>query len=95
MLERAVTNILGNAVKWSPPAVRFPPPRACRRVTVTDEGPGIPEGEQTRVFERFYRSPASRGTPGSGLGLAIVAQAAERHGGTVAADRTEGEPKSS
>ncbi len=85
MLERAVTNILGNAVKWSPADGTVHLRLEHGQLTVTDEGPGIPEGDQARVFERFYRSPASRGTPGSGLGLAIVAQAAERHGGTVVA----------
>lgn len=85
LLERAVTNILGNAVKWSPSGGTIRVTLHDGVLTVTDEGPGIPEGEQAQVFERFYRSPASRGTPGSGLGLAIVAQAAERHGGTVQA----------
>ena len=84
-LERAVTNILGNAVKWSPSGGTIRVTLLDGVLTVTDEGPGIPEGEQTQVFERFYRSPAARGKPGSGLGLAIVAQAAERHGGTVEA----------
>lgn len=89
LLERAVTNVLGNAVKWSPPNGTVQVRLLDGELTVADQGPGIPEGEQTQVFERFYRSPAARGKPGSGLGLAIVAQAAERHGGTVAARTSE------
>ena len=55
---------------------------------MADEGPGIADSDLPHVFERFYRSPDARATPGSGLGLAIVRQAAERHGGMVAAGRT-------
>lgn len=87
-LERAVTNILDNAAKWSPPDGIVTVRLANGELVVRDQGEGIPETEQTRVFERFYRSDSARGTPGSGLGLAIVAQTAERHGGTVTAGRT-------
>lgn len=50
---------------------------------VSDSGPGIPEEERNRVFDRFYRSIASRSMPGSGLGLSIVKQTVERHGGSI------------
>ena len=56
-------------------------------ISVADAGPGIAEADLPFVFDRFYRSEESRTMPGSGLGLAIVRQAAERHGGTVTADR--------
>jgi signal transduction histidine kinase len=49
---------------------------------VEDRGPGLPEAELARAFERFHRGPDAAG-PGSGLGLAIVQRIAERHGGTV------------
>ncbi len=91
-LERAVLNLLDNAVKWSPPAatvhVRLAPTgRATAAVDVTDAGPGIAEVDLPYIFERFYRSSAARTLPGSGLGLAIVAQVATRHGGSVRAGR--------
>jgi two-component system sensor histidine kinase MprB len=54
-------------------------------VVVRDHGPGIDEADLPLVFERFYRSPAARGTAGSGLGLAIVRHVVEAHGGSVEA----------
>ena len=60
-------------------------------ISVTDSGPGLPPGDLTRVFERFYRVDKSRSRPGTGLGLAIVKHLVELHGGTVvAANRPEG-----
>jgi two-component system, OmpR family, sensor histidine kinase MprB len=86
-LERAVTNLLDNAVKWSPPGGHVLVSLAEGRLTVTDDGPGIEDADLPYVFDRFYRSTDARGMPGSGLGLAIVRQAAERHGGSVSAGR--------
>jgi two-component system sensor histidine kinase MprB len=91
-LERAVLNLLDNAVKWSPPTatveVRLvPTDRGTAVVDVADTGPGIAEADLPYIFERFYRSSAARTLPGSGLGLAIVAQVASRHGGSVRASR--------
>jgi two-component system sensor histidine kinase MprB len=54
-------------------------------VTVLDRGPGIAPGDETRVFDRFYRAEAARSRPGSGLGLSIVRDVAVRNGGTVIA----------
>jgi len=87
-LERAVTNLLDNAAKWSPPdgTVRITLERGT--LTVDDEGPGIDEVDLPHVFERFYRSEESRSMPGSGLGLSIVRQIASRHSGSVSADRS-------
>ncbi|MDQ3576830.1 MAG: HAMP domain-containing histidine kinase [Actinomycetota bacterium] len=92
-LERAVLNLLDNAVKFSPPGgtVRVqmgPDGQGYAFITVTDEGPGINDADLPHVFERFYRSEEARTLPGSGLGLAIVKQAAERHGGRVLAGRS-------
>lgn len=83
-LERAVTNLLDNAVKWSPANGTVTVSLSDGGLTVTDEGPGISDEDLPHVFERFYRSTEARDQPGSGLGLAIVRQSAERHGGQVA-----------
>jgi two-component system sensor histidine kinase MprB len=80
-LDRAVTNLLGNAHKFSPPEAPIEVVVADGAVVVRDRGPGIPVEERPRVFDRFYRSAEARGAPGSGLGLAIVAQVVERHRG--------------
>ncbi|WP_199431600.1 sensor histidine kinase [Qaidamihabitans albus] len=91
-LERAVLNLLDNAVKFSPPGsavqVRLRPlGDGTAVVEVGDSGPGIAPEDLPNVFDRFYRSSEARTLPGSGLGLAIVKQAAERHGGAVYAGR--------
>jgi two-component system sensor histidine kinase MprB len=59
-------------------------------LNVRDHGPGIPEADLPRVFDRFYRTSDARGLPGSGLGLAIVRQVAEAHGATVSAANADG-----
>jgi two-component system, OmpR family, sensor histidine kinase MprB len=91
-LDRAIANLLDNAVKWNPADERrdlaAPADPIEVRVhegtlEVRDHGPGIAEADLPRVFDRFYRAPAARGRPGSGLGLAIVRQTAEAHGGAV------------
>jgi two-component system, OmpR family, sensor histidine kinase MprB len=86
-LERAVTNLLDNAVKWSPAGGQVDVRLIDGRLTVTDQGPGIADADLPFVFDRFYRSTDARAMPGSGLGLAIVRQTAERHGGSVSAGR--------
>ncbi|MGH3859789.1 ATP-binding protein [Actinokineospora sp.] len=92
-LERAVLNLLDNAVKFSPPGetVRVelqPMGDGYAFLQVADAGPGISDADLPHVFDRFYRSEEARTLPGSGLGLAIVKQAAERHGGSVYASRS-------
>ena len=89
-LERAVTNLLDNAAKWSPPDGTITVRLADGVLTVDDEGPGIAPHDLPHVFERFWRSQESRSMPGSGLGLAIVAQVVERHAGTVTAGSAPG-----
>jgi two-component system sensor histidine kinase MprB len=82
-LERAIANLLDNALKWSPPGGPVEVYVCHGRLEVRDHGPGIAAPDLPRVFDRFYRAPAARGLPGSGLGLAIVRQVAETHGGAV------------
>jgi len=86
-LERAVTNLLDNAAKWSPPGGTVTTTLADGVLCVGDQGPGIADEDLPHVFDRFYRSAEARTLPGSGLGLAIVRHAVERHGGTVSARR--------
>lgn len=87
-LGRATVNLMDNAAKWSPPngVVRLsmePIDEHSIHVKVADSGPGIPNDERGKVFERFYRSVQARSMPGSGLGLSIVKQVIERHNGTI------------
>jgi two-component system sensor histidine kinase MprB len=81
-LERAVSNLVDNAVKFDP---HGPEPVLVRvradRVEVLDRGPGIDPSDVPHVFERFYRATAARSLTGSGLGLAIVREVAHLHGG--------------
>jgi two-component system sensor histidine kinase MprB len=82
-LERAVSNLLDNAAKWSSSvdvAV------VDHEVIVRDHGPGISEEDLPYVFDRFYRAANARNLPGSGLGLAIVRRVAQTHGGEATAE---------
>lgn len=100
-LERAVVNLIDNAVKFSG-GYGVPAEGAADEsgtidvrlvrgeLTVRDRGPGIPEDELPHVFERFWRSSSARSLPGSGLGLSIVARAVRQAGGEVALRRAEG-----
>ena len=82
-LERAIVNILDNAVNWTRNGEPIEVAVAGGVVTIRDHGPGVPESDLPHVFDRFYRAAAARGLPGSGLGLAIVKQTVDDHGGTV------------
>ena len=81
LLGRAVTNLVDNALQHGTGDVEVG--LEATTISVRDHGGGIPEADLPRIFDRFYRTDASRTEPGSGLGLAIVAQIAEQHGGTV------------
>ncbi|GHB27399.1 MULTISPECIES: sensor histidine kinase [Streptomyces] len=83
-LERAVVNVLDNAVKFSPPGGTVEVVLHRGELTVRDHGPGIPAEELPHVFERFWRSPSARQLPGSGLGLSIVARTVQQAGGDIA-----------
>lgn len=89
-LERAVANVLDNAVKWSPPGAQIDVSVAAGAVAIRDRGRGIDESDLPHVFDRFYRAPAARPLPGSGLGLAIVRQVVDEHHGTVTIERPDG-----
>jgi two-component system sensor histidine kinase KdpD len=94
LLERVLANLLENAAKFSPAGspVEIAGSVDGREavIEVRDRGPGIPPGEEERIFEKFYRSARDAGTEGHGLGLSICRAAAEALGGTVSAANREG-----
>lgn len=89
-LERAITNLLDNAAKWSPRDSSIDLLVSDGSVRVRDRGPGIAEEDLPHIFDRFYRAASARGMAGSGLGLAIVRQVASSHGGLVSAENADG-----
>ncbi|MBX6772036.1 MAG: GAF domain-containing protein [Chloroflexi bacterium] len=101
-IEEVVTNLLDNAIKYSPPGgtVRIRLTRETGAdgeeyalLAVSDDGPGIPEQDRERIFERFYQAPARlhRGHAGLGLGLYISRELVRRHGGDVWVESQEGQ----
>jgi two-component system sensor histidine kinase MprB len=90
MLDRAISNLVDNALKFSPDGAPVTVTVRDTTLEVADRGPGIAPEDRARVFDRFYRATGARTLPGSGLGLSIVAQIAMLHGGTVALEEREG-----
>ena len=89
-VARAVSNLLDNARKFSPPEGLVEVSLADGVLSVRDHGPGFSEEDLPHVFDRFYRAASARATTGSGLGLAIVRQAAEATGGWARAANAPG-----
>jgi two-component system sensor histidine kinase MprB len=94
LLKRAVTNLLDNAVKYSPPAtpvvLRLRQEGTEAVIEVEDQGIGIPEEEMAFLHDPFFRASNTAGIPGTGLGLAIVAEAMQRMGGNVRCSKRAG-----
>lgn len=91
MIQRAVQNLVDNAIKYSPEGTPITISALRGRIEVNDRGPGIPAEDLGHVFDRFFRSPKARSRPGNGIGLAIVKQVAEAHRGeTWAHNNCEG-----
>ncbi len=85
-LDRAISNLIDNACKFDQTGGPIEVVVDGGSLTVLDRGPGIPETDLTKVFDRFHRADSARTMPGSGLGLAIVRDVVERMGGTVRAE---------
>jgi len=89
-LQRLLANLLDNAIKFTPSKGRITITLVSEGkqavLSVADNGPGIPEEDKVRIFDRFYRGDASRSISGNGLGLALVKSLALKHHGTVTVD---------
>ncbi|HEX5136124.1 MAG TPA: ATP-binding protein, partial [Planctomycetota bacterium] len=95
LVEQVLWNLVENATKHTPPGtpieVGAGQVDGGVAIVVADRGPGIPPGEEQRIFEKFYRTADGQRTPGAGLGLAICHAAAKAHGGWIRAEnRPEG-----
>jgi two-component system sensor histidine kinase KdpD len=94
LIEQALVNLLENAVKYTPPdaPIEISAWRDASTVVVevADHGPGLPPGEEQRIFDKFYRAPMSRSTTGVGLGLTICRAIIEAHGGRIWAENRPG-----
>jgi two-component system sensor histidine kinase SenX3 len=95
LIAMALRQLLDNAVKYSTPDTQLIVAAGVAEsrlvISVTDEGPGIPEHEQSRIFEKFYRSPQTRHrVPGTGMGLAIAREILRLHGGDITVHSSPG-----
>ena len=89
-LERAVGNLVENALKFDDSGGPVEVTCASGRIEVADRGPGFTDADLPHVFDRFFRATSARSRPGSGLGLAIVHDVVEHHGGSVYAGNRPG-----
>jgi two-component system sensor histidine kinase KdpD len=89
LMTLVIFNLVENALKYTPPdgpiEIRAAREREGLTLEISDRGPGVPEGAEERVFEKFYRAVEPGSPRGMGLGLAICKGVVEAHGGTIAA----------
>jgi two-component system sensor histidine kinase KdpD len=95
MIEQVFVNLLENAAKYTEPQssieIRASISDSFALVAVADRGPGLPPGEEQRVFEKFFRGQRTKNIYGVGLGLAICRAIVEAHGGKIwAENRSDG-----
>ncbi|MBL8910530.1 MAG: sensor histidine kinase KdpD [Archangium sp.] len=94
LFEQVLFNLLDNAAKYTPAGSPLELEVTRRdettRLAVSDRGPGVPEEERERLFDKFYRGPSAQAAPGAGLGLAICRGIIEAHGGTLHVEGREG-----
>jgi two-component system, OmpR family, sensor histidine kinase KdpD len=94
LIQQVLLNLLENAEKYSPPSapIEITASTSDKKVTIEvgDRGPGLPAGDEKRIFEKFYRSPAARSRSGVGLGLTICRGIVELHGGKIWARNRDG-----
>ncbi len=96
LIVQVFTNLFDNAAKYTPAGTRVSvsavaePDRSSVRVTIDDEGPGLPPGDPARLFDKFQRGSGEGAVVGVGLGLAICQAILRAHGGEIEALRREG-----
>jgi signal transduction histidine kinase len=93
-MQQALANIIANAIRYAPMGtpitVAAHRDGDAMRIEVRDHGPGIPEGDRQRIFDKFFRGRTADGTSGSGLGLAIARSLVALHGGTLEYEENPG-----
>jgi two-component system sensor histidine kinase KdpD len=94
LMVQVLVNLLDNALKYSPPeqpiGIEASRDGHVVKVTIVDHGPGIPQGDIERIFDKFYRVQHAATVSGTGLGLSICRGIVEAHGGHIWAKQTSG-----
>jgi two-component system sensor histidine kinase KdpD len=95
LMIQVLVNLLENSLKYSPPGspieIVATTDASWLLLEVADRGPGVPEHDLKRVFDKFYRIPVPEGAGGTGLGLSICKGIVEAHGGRISAENRSGE----